>query len=133
MDTRVSQQNLIACIWCKRTVPCDCRERVGVFLPRGVHREPWRIYRGYARQLRAWNLGSFINHAKDFRLSFVPDVNKIMAAAIWPDGTVGLNHRRLANGVTIRPARRTHIRCLRPILYSQTQCLDTNQKQEGYA
>ena len=53
-------------------------------------------------------MADFINHARAVRLKFTPDLTKMVASAgISPDMAVGLNHKRLANGVTIAPAKRT--------------------------
>lgn len=129
MSTRVSKENLSACPHCERFRPCDCREQVGVFLPSGSSRQTWRLYRWYAKQLRNMNMADFINHANDVRLKFTPDLRSMMVAGCSPDGAVGLNHKRLANGVTIVPMKRTKTRCLRSISYSLTQCRDNNTLQ----
>lgn len=127
MNTRVSKENLSPCQYCERYVPCDCRERVGVFLPRGSFRQTWRMYRWYARQLRNMNMADFINHANDVRLKFTPDLKSLaVGGCIGPDAAVGLNHKKLANGVTIVSPKRTKTRCLRPVSYSLTQCRDVN-------
>lgn len=126
MNTSVSAENLIPCQHCDRSSACDCRDRVGVFLPRNSSRQTWRIFRWYARELRNMGMADFINHAKDVRLTFTPDLMKMMGGACMPDFAVGLNHRKLANGVTLSRPKRTKTRCVRPLSYSLRQCQEVN-------
>lgn len=103
------------------------RSTVGVYLPNHNHKEPYRLMRSYARQLRNMNMAFFINHTKDVRLTFTPDPRDIVAGGgIGPDQAVGLNHKKLWNGVSITTPKRTKTRCIRTQWCSLNQCWDTN-------
>jgi hypothetical protein len=104
------------------------RATVGVYLPNKPYREAWRLERTYARQLRDMNLGRFVNRADDFRLFFTPDPRKMFSPPTpLPGESLGLNQRRLENGISLRPARRTGVRCLRHAEHRPTQCRDNNR------
>ncbi len=130
ITTSVSTENRIACDRCNRTRACDCYETVAVFLPNKPFRQAWRIYRWYARELRNMNMASFINRGDAVRLTFSPDISDITAKGFaLPDQAIGLNHKKLWNGVTLVSPKRTKTRCLRPVWYSPTQCADTNGRR----
>lgn len=100
---------------------------VGVFLPRKNQREPWRLPRLYARQLRDMEMASFINRANDIRLKFTPDEREPFPKAPPLPGTaLGIDQQRTEGGVRIFGGKRTKTRCLRPVSYSQSQCYDNN-------
>ena len=111
----------------KHKQPAISRATVGVYLPNKPYREGWRMLRTYARELRDMNLGRFVNRADDFRLFFTPDPRKAFPrAAPLPGESLGLNQRRLENGISLRPARRTGVRCLKIAEHRPTQCRDNN-------
>ena len=111
----------------KHKQPAISRQTVGVYLPNKPYREGWRLLRTYARELRDMNLGRFVNRADDFRLFFTPDPRKAFPrAAPLPGESLGLDQRRLENGISLRPARRTGVRCLRIAEHRPTQCRDNN-------
>ena len=111
----------------KHKQPAISRATVGVYLPNKPYREGWRLLRTYARELRDMNLGRFVNRADDFRLFFTPDPRSAFPrTAPLPGESLGLNQRRLENGVSLRPARRTGVRCLRTAEHRPTQCRDVN-------
>src|SRR5215469_8742546 len=98
----------------KHKQPAISRATVGVYLPNKPYREGWRLLRTYARELRDMNLGRFVNRADDFRLFFTPDPRRMFPPpAPLPGESLGLNQRRLENGISLRPARRTGVRCLK--------------------
>lgn len=110
------------------------RDTVGVYLPNKQFKESWRLPREYARELRNMNMADFMNHARDVRLKFTPDPRDIVTGGgIGPDQAIGLNHKKLWNGVTITSPKRTKTRCLRPVWYSGTQCRDNNREVSGGA
>ena len=111
----------------KHKQPAISRQTVGVYLPNKPYREGWRLLRTYARQLRDMNLGRFVNRADDFRLFFTPDPRRAFPPPVpLPGESLGLNQRRLENGVSLRPARRTGVRCIKPAEHRPTQCRDNN-------
>ncbi|HLK51811.1 MAG TPA: hypothetical protein VKU42_00060, partial [Candidatus Angelobacter sp.] len=93
-----------------KTAPLEIVDRstVGVYLPNKNHKEPYRLTRTYARQLRNMNMAFFINHTKDIRLNFTPDPRDIVSgSSVDPAQAIGLNHKKLWNGVTITSPKRT--------------------------
>jgi hypothetical protein len=111
----------------KHKRPEISRQTVGVYLPNKPYREGWRLLRTYARELRDMNLGRFVNRADDFRLFFTPDPRRIFPRpAPLPGESLGLNQQRLENGISLRPARRTGVRCLKIAEHRPTQCRDNN-------
>lgn len=60
------------------------------------------------------NMADFMNHARDVRLKFTPDPRDIVSgSAPGPDRVLGLNHKKLWNGVTVTTPKRTKTRCIR--------------------